>query len=192
MIHEIKLSDAMMDLAAGNRCLIHMFHALNRTFFDGLLAEPMLIFNTRLRSSAGRFFPARKSKGIVVKPAKIEIAYYLTSKEDGAFLVFDTLAHEMIHYWLSARGKPCGHTPEFLKKMKQMGVSRYNRHPQNKNYKYLYRCPHCDSEFPARRRWKHLACARCCKQYAGGKYDSRFKLYLEREYNENHPVRTAS
>jgi predicted SprT family Zn-dependent metalloprotease len=111
----------------------------------------------------------------------IEIASYLLSEADCAKYIVDTLAHEMIHFWLWVRNQPYGHTPEFYAKMKQMGVSRYNPVPRVKPPKYIYRCPACHQEFPARRALGVLACAKCCKKHAGGKYDSRFKLFLDRQ-----------
>jgi ribosomal protein L37AE/L43A len=62
----------------------------------------------------------------------------------------------------------------------QMGVSRYNLVPRTR-YRYVYRCSACQREFPARKRLGALACATCCKQHSNGKFDIRFKLYLDRQ-----------
>lgn len=157
--------------------LAALFEEINQQYFDGFLDAPDLVWNTRLRSSAGRFIPGSR-KYFMSFPAKIEIASYLMEEVRARELVRDTLAHEMIHYWLWIRKKPYGHTPEFLAKMKQMGVSRYNSVPRIRPPKYLYQCQACGKDFPAKKRLGALACAICCKAHAGGRYDSRFKLVL--------------
>ena len=106
----------------------------------------------------------------------IEIASYLLTEVNHEALIRDTLAHEMIHYWLWVRRKPYGHTPEFWAKMRIMGVSRYNPVPRTRPYKYRYRCGFCQKDFFARRKLGPLACADCCKRYSEGRYDPRFKL----------------
>ncbi|MBC7693025.1 MAG: SprT family zinc-dependent metalloprotease [Methylotenera sp.] len=157
--------------------LSDIFEEINQEHFDGFLDPPVLRWNSRLRSSAGRFFPGSR-KFFLRSPPIIEIASYLQDEEKGEALIRDTLAHEMIHYWLWVRRKPYGHTPEFWSKMTFMGVSRYNTVPRTRPYRYVYRCEHCCSEFFARRKLGPLACAKCCKLHSGGKYDIRFKLLL--------------
>jgi predicted SprT family Zn-dependent metalloprotease len=157
--------------------LVPVFDVLNETHFDGFLDPVVLRWNTRLRSSAGRFIPGSVRWRL---PAVIEIATYLNDEPNAQELVSDTLGHEMIHYWLWLRRKPYGHTPEFWAKMTQMGVSRWNPVPRTRPYKYVYRCLACSGEFPARRRLGTLACARCCRRHTHGRYDARFKLVLER------------
>jgi predicted SprT family Zn-dependent metalloprotease len=155
------------------------FERINERHFDGFLELIELRWNSRLRSSAGRFFPGSR-KYISQVPPRIEIAAYLLEEKNAEHLVYDTLAHEMIHYWLWVRRRPYGHTPEFHHKMQQMGVSRYNPVPRLRPYRYLYGCPHCRKEFPSKKRLGVLACLHCCKSFAGGRYDARFKLVLLR------------
>jgi predicted SprT family Zn-dependent metalloprotease len=155
-----------------------IFESLNVEFFDGFLPEPELAWNSRLRTSAGRFFPGVR-RGIWARPARIEVASYLREEAQAAFLIRDTLGHEMIHYWLWERRRPYGHTEEFYVKMRAMGVNRYNTVPRERPYKYTYFCPACRKAFPARRRLRVLACADCCRQYNGGKFHPRFQLALE-------------
>lgn len=163
--------------------LLSLFELINRDHFDGFLEAPVLRWNPRLRSSAGRFIPGTRpgSRRFFhpVSPA-IEIASYLVTEERAAELIADTLAHEMIHYWLWVRRKPYGHTAEFHSKMNLMGVSRYNPVPRSRPYKYVYLCGTCETEFPARRKLGPLACAKCCRKHSGGRYDARFKLMLHR------------
>jgi predicted SprT family Zn-dependent metalloprotease len=112
----------------------------------------------------------------------------LLEEADGIERVRDTIGHEMIHYWLWSRRRPYGHSDEFYAKMQEMGVSRYNTVPRRRPVKYVYVCPSCSKEFPARRRLKALACADCCKKHSNGRYDSRFKLVL----NPNAIARTET
>lgn len=152
-----------------------LFKELNELHFDGFLEAPPLSWNARLRASAGRFFPGRR-RWLDVAPPRIEIASYLLEEKEAASLVRDTLGHEMIHYWLWVMGRPYGHTDEFRAKMKEMGVSRYNPVPRTRPPRHLYECPGCRGRFPARRKLGTLACALCCREHAGGRYDARFKL----------------
>ena len=71
-----------------------------------------------------------------------------------------------------------GLPPEFLAKMRAMGTTRYNPVPKLRGPKYIYRCPACGKDFPARRKLGTLACLDCCKRESGGKFDRRFKLTI--------------
>jgi len=160
--------------------LLPVFERLNYEHFDGFLESPVLKWNSRLKSSAGRFVPGSR-KFLTQAPPVIEVATYLLEEPNAEHLVADTVAHEMIHYWLWVRRQPYGHTPAFYSKMRQMGASRYNSVPRLRPPKYIYRCLVCLKDFPAKRRLGNLACASCCRQHAGGRYDSRFKLVLHQE-----------
>lgn len=163
------------------------FSQINQQYFDGFLDEPELKWNSRLRSSAGRFVPGRRGRrfGIITYeavPPVIEVASYLLKHPDAERLIEDTLGHEMIHYWLWLRRRPYGHTDEFYKKMSAMGVSRYNPVPITRPLKWLYRCGFCRKSFPTRRKLsKKLACADCCRTHSRGKFDYRFLLIFEGE-----------
>jgi predicted SprT family Zn-dependent metalloprotease len=161
-----------MDLAA-------VFADVNLKSFDGFLDPPELRWNSRLRSSAGRFIPGSR-RFFRQSPPVIEIASYLLEETQAKDLIYDTIAHEMIHYWLWVRHRPYGHSVEFHTKMREMGVSRYNSVPRTRPHRYLYRCSGCNKEFPTKRRLGILACAECCKQHSNGKFDSRFTLELSR------------
>jgi predicted SprT family Zn-dependent metalloprotease len=113
------------------------------------------------------------------RPAVIEIAEYLFEEEERHLR--DTMAHEMIHYWLWVRRRPYGHTAEFLAKMRQIGATRYNPVPRLKPARYLYRCPQCAKDTAVRRRLGDVACLVCCRAHARGKYDARFRLMLVRD-----------
>lgn len=161
-----------------------VFNGINDDHFGGKLIPPRLVWNSRLRASAGRFIPGylpghQKS---LVQPCVIEVATYLQSERRAEYLIWDTMGHEMIHYWLYAEGKPYGHTPEFKRKMRAIGVSRYNTVPKVSPYKYIYQCPVCVRKFPARKKLGHLACKDCCAQYNGGRYHRRFVIEFAGEF----------
>ncbi len=160
--------------------LLEVFEEINRQHFDGFLTAPRLAWNSRLRSSSGRFHPGSRVYWDE-RPALIEIASYLLRHADAEKHIRDTMAHEMIHYWLWVRRRPYGHTDEFYAKMRLMGVSRYNPVPRLTAPKYIYACPKCGKEFPAQRVLKPVACSECCRRYARGKYSNDFRLVLKHE-----------
>lgn len=158
--------------------LQRIFQEINQKHFDGFLEPPVLRWNGRLRTSSGRFFPGSKRKLFGSRPPIIEVASYLLQEQESEVHVRETLAHEMIHYWLWVRNRPYGHTDEFYSKMELMGARRYNPVPRRRPYKYLYGCEHCQTQFKSRRRLGKLACAKCCKAHGNGKYQERFRLVL--------------
>lgn len=174
--------------------LTKLFSEINLLHFEGALAVPTLKWNNRLKSSAGRFFPGSR-KWLKLQPPKIEIAQYLLDHENSEHLVRDTLAHEMIHYWLWVKRRPYGHTSEFYKKMNEMGVSRYNQVPKKDPPKYRYSCLHCNEQFLRVRKIKRkAACLKCCHAYNQGKYDERFLIVIQEEFrnsNRRKPSRSV-
>ncbi len=151
--------------------LIRLFTEWNLKSFGGKLRVPELRWNSRLKTSAGRFIP-RRDRSV------IEIAEYLLLEENAEALIRDTLGHEIIHYWLWENKKPYGHTSEFYNKMNEIGVSRYNTVPKRRPVKHCYVCVRCDQKIWVRRKLKGAACAACCNQFADGKYHQDFKLKL--------------
>lgn len=155
--------------------LIHLFEQLNQQYFQGELPLPMLTWNSRLSSSAGRFCPGSRNI-LIPRPPHIEIAAYLRKIPDSEFHIRDTMLHEMVHYLLWHRREPYGHTPEFHRILKRVGARRYNPVPNRKPAKHHYQCPACRIVIPARRQIKNSACLACCKKFNGGKYSEKFRL----------------
>ncbi len=151
------------------------FQELNRLYFQGKLPMPEIALNSRLRSSAGRFI-GKRVFGISVNRGRIEIAHYLFERDDGDHHARDTLAHEMVHYWLWHSKRPSGHTPAFHRKLSEMGASRYNPVPKPRTPKYIYTCLHCEKTIHAFRKLRPSACLECCTRWNHGKYDGRFLL----------------
>ncbi len=183
----------------GNRILVYpegveeidlheVYQELNRECFDDFLLEPVLAWNSRIRSSAGRFTPGVR-RGPFSRPPVIELALYLRDQPDARACVKDTLGHEMIHYWLWVRRKPYGHTPEFYEKMQAMGVSRYNTIGVRRPYKHMYICVQCGKDYPSRRVIPVRACGNCCDRYNAGKFHLRFQLQYSGAYLEVMQIR---
>lgn len=159
-----------------------LFEEINQSHFDGFLDPPTLLWNPRLRVSAGQFFPgSEKGK----RPARIEVASSLLKAKNASRTVMDALAHEMIHYWLWLRDQPYGHTAEFLDKMRKMGVSRYSpasmRRRPKEDARFVYVCDRCRQEFRSSQKLQALACEHCCVLHSNGQYDARFQLRLIQE-----------
>jgi predicted SprT family Zn-dependent metalloprotease len=151
--------------------LIRIFTDWNLRSFSGELPLPEIRWNSRLKTSAGRFIPDR-SRSI------IEVATYLREEPNAEHLIRDTIGHEMIHFWLWERRMPYGHTPEFHRKMEEIGVSRYNSVPRHRPFKYCYECGSCGQRIFTRKSIRRAACAACCNAYNGGEFHSRFQLKL--------------
>lgn len=162
-----------------------LFLDINAKHFQSYLELPQLVWNSRLRAAAGRFVPCRRLLFYRGEKPTIEIAKYLLDEKNASDLVVDTMAHEMIHFWLWSRRRPYGHNAEFLEKMRIMGVSRYNPVPRIRPYKFIYECPFCGKEFPARKKLGKMACKKCCETHSGGLYDPRFRLLLKKTSEQN-------
>ncbi len=157
-----------------------IFAELNAQHFQGELPPLPLRWNSRLRSSAGRFVPGSRNP-LFPRLSEIEIATYLRDLPDGEFHIRDTLLHELVHYFLWQKKRPYGHTAEFKAILKRVGARRYNPVPRLTPVKYIYRCPHCATTIPARRKIRASACASCCKKFNGGYYADKFRLQLDKD-----------
>ncbi|MCO5143372.1 MAG: SprT-like domain-containing protein [Oligoflexia bacterium] len=163
--------------------LEQIFLELNTLHFQQSLPTPLLQWNKKLRTTAGRFSPGSK-RFAFARLAKIEIADYLKALPEGSMHVRDTILHEMIHYYLWFHNRPYGHTPEFHKIMKTVGAKRYNPVPQLTEVKHWYYCKNCGKEVPTRRRLKESACLDCCKKWNRGKYSNKYALVRSHEKKE--------
>lgn len=157
--------------------LENLFQQLNREHFSEKLPLPLLRWNPRLRTSAGRFSPGSRNPLRPRNPL-IEVASYLRELEGGDKHIRDTLLHEMVHYLLWHEKKPYGHTPEFHSILKKVGASRYNPVPKLSPVKYWYVCGHCRVRIPARRKLSDTACLACCEKWNGGRFSSRYLLKI--------------
>lgn len=164
--------------------LNQIFQELNLRHFQNELPIPTLNWNSRLRSTAGRFAPGSTNPFRPRAPL-IEIASYLESIPEGQYHVRDTMLHEMVHYYLWFKKKPYGHTAEFHSILKRVGARRYNPVPKLSPVKHWYECPRCLIKVPARRKLSPSACAACCKKFNHGEYSSQFLLRKITATNNN-------
>lgn len=186
-----------------------LFDDLNAQYFDAILPSCEIIWSQRLTRAAGNInvrarvikmslpilrdafqnSPQSETQNATIFPPAYSVCGVLCDSHESA--TREILKHEMIHLWLFMRGVPHGHTREFRQKAREIGQPK-TRHeiasPAPKNG-WIYRCVSCAHEFPRRRRYgRAVACARCCKSFANGKFDARFALRGRRimAQNETH------
>src|SRR5262245_32674170 len=118
--------------------LVAEFWHLNFAHFGGVLPPVDLRFSGRLKTTGGQYFK---------KPRRlIQISTRYLDLPNAWDEIRDTLGHELVHYWLDFQGKPCGHTPEFRRKLAACGFNRYSR-LRPVSARYVYRCPGCGIEY---------------------------------------------
>ncbi|WP_188456836.1 SprT family protein [Virgibacillus oceani] len=102
-------------------------------------------FNTRLRTTGGRYIPSKK---------KIELnPKYFIEMEENEFI--GIVKHELCHYHLHIEGKGYKHSDlEFKQLLKATGSPRHcNPLPSSKReYKHYYRCKDCGHIYKRKRR----------------------------------------
>lgn len=164
-----------------------LYAQLNAQFFADALPPCEIVWSARLTRAAGN---------IRVQTPKITLSRPLLTEafaqgghtvcgvwcENSNEALREILKHEMIHLWLFVQGLPHGHTPKFRAKAREIGQSK-TRHqiaaPASCAPKsgWIYVCGHCHAQTVRRRRFgRRVACARCCREFAGGAFDARFLL----------------
>jgi predicted SprT family Zn-dependent metalloprotease len=131
--------------------------------FDGRVA-----WATRLRYRAGDYTPARAT-------IRLSLPYYLRYGPAEARRI---LLHELCHWWLYRQGmRHRENSACFRELLRQHGApvraKPMPRRPAGRIHFYV--CPHCGARYRYRRRVDY-ACGRCCRLWAGGRYDPRFRL----------------
>ena len=166
-----------------------LYSELNAQHFDDILPPCDIRWCRQLTRAAGNINVRQKiiklSLPILAEafandtlfPVEYSVCGVMCSSTESA--TREILKHEMIHLWLFFQGLPSGHTAQFRTKAKQIGQPK-TRHgialPAPKNG-WIYTCAHCSHEFPRRRRYgRAVACASCCKTFARGSFDARFRL----------------
>ena len=99
-----------------------------------------------------------------------------------------TLRHELAHLLAQTRAgrrRLAPHGAEWRRACADLGIADETRchnlpFPARKlERRYLYRCAHCEREFPRTRPLRRTsACLACCRAFNRGQYDRRFKLQL--------------
>jgi predicted SprT family Zn-dependent metalloprotease len=146
--------------------LQQMFDELNGRLFEGRLAAVKAEFSERMTSAAGRYFPRRKL-------IRLSVPYLRLHGWDKCR---KTLIHEMIHAWLDVQGRPCGHTPEFRRLLRQLtGETSIYHHedmrPYSRPYQHVYECPNGHKIYRKNRIRRAASCGLCA-----GTFDARFLL----------------
>lgn len=173
----------MLDFASVD--LTALYSELNAEFFEGVLPPCQMRWSRRLRRAAGQIRVETReiqlSLPLLVDMWQVDSCFEVCGVlcDTPAWALREILKHEMIHLWLHVQKLPCGHTPAFRAKARQLGQPKI-RHsiarpaPQNG---WIYACAACGASFPRRRRYSRpVACASCCKTHSGGQFDARFRL----------------
>ncbi len=134
-----------------------------------------VLWNGRLRSTAGLAYPAR---AVIWLNPKLETF----GREEIERTLRHELAHVLAHHrWSRRRIAP--HGPEWRQACADLGLageSRCHTLPLPRRVmaaRFSYQCPACLAEIkrvrPIKRR---VACYPCCRRYSGGRFDERFRL----------------
>lgn len=135
-------------------------------------------WNARLRSAAGR--AESRSQLITLNPRL---------HDHGPAEIERTFRHELAHLlaqFRAGRRHIAPHGPEWRAACRELGIgdeARCHALPffiTRRERRYLYRCPNCQSDFPRVHRLRRpVACLACCRQFARGSFDPKFRLTLE-------------
>ncbi|MBX9741943.1 MAG: SprT-like domain-containing protein [Chthoniobacterales bacterium] len=153
-------------------------HELLQPHAPELAKKVSVRWNKRLRTTAG--LACYQSSEVILHPALKTI-----SEEE----VDKTLRHELAHLLARARaGKKriAPHGAEWRQACCDLGIPNerrthqlpFVRHRQQR--RFFYRCPSCHQSLSrVRKPRRPIACLSCCRKYAGGKYDERFRYSHE-------------
>jgi len=135
--------------------LYQLVDDLSREFFNKPFAHHVK-FNSRLRTTGGRYLPAKRT--IELNPKY----YHETNEEE----FIGIIKHELCHYHLHIEGKGYKHGDrDFKELLKKTGSPRYCQplpSQKNKN-KHLYRCEKCNLEYKRVRKvdLSRYRCGKC-------------------------------
>lgn len=166
-----------------------LYDALNREFFENILPPCQIRWSRRLTRAAGNI---RVESRVISLSIPLLIDAFAKGQtfticgvecDDSETALKEILKHEMIHLWLFEKGLPPGHTAQFRAKARAIGQAK-TRHgidlPMPKSG-WIYRCRNCGAQMARRRRVSRAAaCAKCCREFSGGKFDARFVLVARR------------
>ncbi|MEN1970536.1 SprT family protein [Lentibacillus sp. N15] len=144
-----------MDLLINHNALVCLVDQISHQYFH----KPFLHevnFNHRLRTTGGRYIPAKKV--IELNPK------YLTDMDESEFI--GIIKHELCHYHLHIEGKGYKHgDPSFKALLQATGSPRHCRPlPDNEDrYKYRFVCKQCQHVYKRARRLNinKYRCGKC-------------------------------
>lgn len=135
----------------------------------------VVIWNSRLRTTAGLAYPAR---ALIWLNPRLE--------PFGREEIERTLRHELAHVLAqhrSGRRRIAPHGAEWRQACTDLGLkgeARCHTLPLPRRVmtvRHFYQCPVCQSEIKRVRPIKRkVACYDCCRRYSGGTFDERFRL----------------
>lgn len=146
---------------------------------EALAAAVTVSWNPRMRTAAGRAF---------LKDSRIELNPRLRDLPEGQREdeLRRTLLHELAHLLAFARAgqrRIAPHGTEWRQACRDLGIPDEDRchdldfKPRRLARKYAYHCPHCRAVLQrVRRLSRRVACYKCCRTHASGKFDARFQL----------------
>lgn len=140
----------------------HLYRALNRTRFGGLLPECEVHLSARLTSCGGICYPMRR---------RIHLSIHLLRQHDWPE-VAEVLLHEMVHLWLHVHAPARGqrsrrpHGREFQAALAAVGGGRRHCLPFSSGRTarvQVYRCPQGHEFVRHRRLSPRMVCAACSR-----------------------------
>jgi SprT protein len=148
---------------------------LRKAGAEALAGEVKVLWNPRMRSTAGMAYPG---KALVTLNPRLALF--------GDAEIDRTLRHELAHLLAHARAgarRIAPHGTQWRKACADLGLADEQRcHtlplPRRRMQRpHTYRCPHCGTLLhrarPLRRK---IACLACCRAQSGGRYDERFRF----------------
>jgi predicted SprT family Zn-dependent metalloprotease len=143
---------------------------------DRIARELRVEWNSRLKTAAGR--ADYRQQLISLNPRLFEHPAEIDR----------TLRHELAHIlaqFRAGRRRILPHGIEWRQACRDLGISDEKRchnlafPVSERARRYLYKCPHCQQDFPRVHRVKRsVACLACCRKHNGGDFDPRFRLKL--------------
>jgi SprT protein len=166
----------------GNQCQCDPFlesqaRELLKPYAPALAERVHVYWNPRLRTTAGLAFYHYDE--VFLNPALKNISEAEIEK---------TLRHELAHLLARDRSRQkqiAPHGKEWRQACIDLGIPKektthqlpFTRSKQQRNF--FYRCPRCDQRLNrVRKPLRDIACLSCCRKYAQGKYDKRFRYQL--------------
>jgi SprT protein len=146
---------------------------------SALAAKVRIEWSKRLRTAAGR---AEFRSSRVLLNCRLAV--------HGEAEIDRTLRHELAHLlaqFRAGRRRTAPHGAEWRRACADLGIAGEARchdlpfPARRQERRYLYKCPHCQRDFPRTRPLRRTsACLACCRVFNRGRYDRRFKLRLVR------------
>jgi predicted SprT family Zn-dependent metalloprotease len=181
-LHQLEFCFAAPPLASATELRDFAVALLHRLGEPQLAARVRVSWNERMRTTVGRAEP--RESLIVLNPA-LQLF--------GNAEIERTLRHELAHILAQHRAhrrRILPHGNEWRRACVDLGIPgepachKLPLRGRQLARRYLYRCGHCQREFARVRRIRRAtACLACCRRFAHGNYDERYRLQLLKTCN---------